>query len=58
VNPELTRSALIGVRKRACVMAVVGYVHLGVLATRFEAEDVPVEALMFTDALSVDESKS
>jgi hypothetical protein len=39
-------------------MAVVGYVHLGVLATRFEAEDVPVEALMFTDALSVDESKS
>lgn len=45
-------------RKHGCVLAVVGYVHLGVLARRFEAEGVPVEALMFTDALSVDESKS
>ena len=45
-------------RKHGCVLAVVGYVHLGVLARRFEAEDVSVEALMFTDALSVDESKS
>jgi len=41
-----------------CVLAIVGYVHVGVLARRFEAEDVSVAALLFTDALSVDENKS
>jgi len=46
------------IRKHGCVLAVVGYTHLGVLARRFEAEDVSVEALIFTDALSVDESRS
>lgn len=45
-------------RKHGCVLAVVGYVHLGVLARRFEVDDVLVEALTFTDALSVNESNS
>jgi hypothetical protein len=42
-----------------CVLAVVGYIHLGVLARRFEDSRVSsVEALMFTYPLVVDESKA
>lgn len=44
--------------QHGCVLAVAGYVHLGVLARRFETEGVSVEALLFTDALSVDEARS
>src|SRR6267154_4336455 len=41
-----------------CVLAVVGYVHLGVLARMFEADQIPVEAFLFTYPLVVDETKS
>jgi hypothetical protein len=44
-------------QKYDCVLAIVGFIHLGVLARTFENQ-VPVEALMFTDALVVDEAKS
>jgi len=43
--------------KHECVLAVVGYVHLGVLAQMFSSEQVHVEALVFTSPLIVDESK-
>jgi len=39
-----------------CVLAVVGYTHLAVLAREFYEKGVEVEALMFTDPLVVDES--
>jgi hypothetical protein len=45
-------------REHGCVLAIVGYVHLGVLARMFEAEQVPVEALLFTYPLVVDEARS
>jgi hypothetical protein len=41
-----------------CVLAVVGYVHLGVLAQRFDVDKVDVEALLFTSPLTVDEGLS
>jgi len=41
-----------------CVLAVVGYVHLGVLAQAFASEQVNVEALLFTVPLTVDESRA
>ena|ERR1700730_706022 len=41
-----------------CVLAVVGYVHLGVLARMFEADQIPVEAFLFTYPLMVDETES
>lgn len=40
------------------VLAVVGYVHLGVLANRVAAEQITVEALLYMYPLVVDESKS
>jgi len=45
-------------REHDCVLAIVGYVHLGVLARMFEADQVPVEAFLFTYPLVVDESRS
>jgi hypothetical protein len=44
--------------KHDCILAVVGYVHLGVLANSFAAEQVSVEALLFMYPLVLDESKS
>jgi len=41
-----------------CLLAVVGYVHLGVLANRFDAEQIRVEALLYMYPLVVDESKA
>ena len=40
------------------VLAVVGFIHLGVLARRFAADDIPVEALVFTYPLVVNETLS
>jgi len=45
-------------RGHSCVLAIVGYVHLGVLARMFEAEGVSVTALLFTYPLVVDETRS
>lgn len=45
-------------RDYSCVLAVVGYVHLGILARMFEAEKVEVEALLFTYPFVIDESKA
>jgi hypothetical protein len=45
-------------RKHECVLAIVGFVHLGVLARMFEADQIPVEAFLFTSPLVVDETKS
>jgi hypothetical protein len=45
-------------REHDSVLAVVGFVHLGVLARMFEDEDVPVTALLFTYPLVVDETRS
>jgi hypothetical protein len=44
--------------KHNCVLAVVGYVHLGVLANRINAEPITVEALLYMYPLVVDENKS
>ena len=44
-------------QKHDCLLAVVGQVHLGVLAQRFDTEGINVEALLFAP-LVVDESKS
>ena len=41
-----------------CVLAVVGFVHLAVLAYHFEAEKIEVEPLMFTFPLVVNEAIS
>jgi hypothetical protein len=45
-------------RQHDCVLAVVGYIHLVALARMFDAERVPVTALVFTYPLAVDETKS
>jgi hypothetical protein len=45
-------------KKHGCVLAVVGYVHLGVLARMFEAESIPVTALLFTYPFVIDEARS
>jgi hypothetical protein len=46
-------------QEHGCVLAVVGYMHLSVLARRFEDSRVSsVEALVFTYPLVVDESKA
>jgi hypothetical protein len=45
-------------RKYERVLAVVGFVHLGVLARMFEADQIPVEAFLFTSPLVADEAKS
>jgi hypothetical protein len=45
-------------RDYSCVLAIVGYVHLGVLARIFEAEKVEVEALLVTYPFIVDESNA
>jgi hypothetical protein len=45
-------------REHDCVLAVVGYMHLGVLARMFEAEHIPVEPFVFTYPLVVDEARS
>jgi hypothetical protein len=44
--------------KHGCVLAVVGYIHLGVLARLFETDQIPVDAFAFTYPLVVDETKS
>jgi hypothetical protein len=41
-----------------CILAVVGYLHLGVLARMFEGRQMNVEALIFTYPLVVDESRA
>jgi hypothetical protein len=45
-------------REHDCVLAVVGFIHLAVLARMFEAEHIAVTALMFTYPLVVDEARS
>jgi hypothetical protein len=45
-------------REHGSVVAIVGYVHLGVLARMFEDESVSVTALLFTAPLVVDETRS
>jgi hypothetical protein len=45
-------------RRHDCVLAVVGFVHLGVLARKFEAEPITVDAFLFTYPLVVDETRS
>jgi|GEM_PF-5639982 len=45
-------------REHSCVLAIVGYVHLGVLARIFEADQIPVKALLFTYPLVIDEKRS
>lgn len=49
---------MVAVRKYDSVLAIVGFVHLGVLARMFEDERVSVTALLFTYPLVVDETKS
>jgi hypothetical protein len=44
--------------KHDCILAVVGYVHLGVLANRVDAERVSVEGLLYMYPLALDESRS
>ena len=46
------------IRVHDSVLAVVGLVHLGVLARRFAAEGINVEAFVFTYPLVVDETLS
>ncbi len=47
------------VKRHECVLAVVGFVHLGVLARMFdEEEDIAVEAFLFTYPLVVDETRT
>ena len=41
-----------------CVLAIVGYIHLGVIARMVETERISVEAFMFTYPLVVDEARS
>jgi hypothetical protein len=41
-----------------CVLAIVGYIHLGVLARMLEAENIPINAFVFTYPLVVDETRS
>jgi hypothetical protein len=45
-------------QKHDCLLAVVGYAHLGVLANRFDADRIDVEALLFMYPLVIDESKA
>ncbi len=45
-------------RKHGCVLAVVGYVHLGALARMFEIRQIPVHAFLFTYPLVIDETRS
>src|SRR5258708_4364814 len=51
-------SIIQSIQEHDCVLAVVGYIHLGVLARMFEAEHIPVEPFMFTYPLVVDETRS
>jgi hypothetical protein len=41
-----------------CILAVIGYIHLGVVATKFKGKQIDVEALVFTYPLVVDESRA
>jgi|SRR5260221_7159087 len=41
-----------------CVLAIVGYMHLAVLAYQFDAEGIDVEPLVFTYPLVVNEARS
>jgi len=45
-------------RRHDCVLVVVGYIHLVALARMFDAERIPVTALVFTYPLVVDDTKS
>jgi hypothetical protein len=45
-------------RKYESVLAIVGFVHLGVLARVFEVDQIPVDAFLFTYPLVVDETRS
>ncbi len=40
------------------VLAVVGFMHAGVLARRFEKEQIPVELFQMTQGLVLDESQT
>jgi hypothetical protein len=44
--------------KHGCVLAIVGFMHLGVLARQIDAAGVTVAPLIFTSALVVDETLS
>lgn len=44
-------------REDNSVLAVIGYIHLGVLARRFASENISVRALIFTYPLIVDEAR-
>lgn len=59
VREEFMHSAIMeALRKHGNVLAIVGFVHLGVLARMFEENEVPVTALLFTYPLVVDETRS
>jgi hypothetical protein len=45
-------------REHNPVLAIVGQIHLGVLAQRFLSENIPVKAFLFTYPLVVDETRS
>jgi len=45
------------VRPHGCVLAVVGFIHLGVLARMLE-EHIDVDAFIFTVPLVVDETRT
>jgi len=57
---EAVMAGLIGEALQAfdCVLAVVGYTHLAVLAREFHEKGVEVQALMFTYPLVIDESRA
>jgi hypothetical protein len=54
---SMYRTIMDSMRRHECVLAIVGYVHLEVLARMFEVERVPAVALLFTP-LVVDETRS
>jgi hypothetical protein len=41
-----------------CALAVVGFMHLSILARKFESDQIRVEAMNFTDPLVVDENRA
>jgi hypothetical protein len=51
-------SILQSFQKHGSVLAVVGYIHLGVLARMFETRQMPTHAFIFTYPLVIDETRS
>jgi hypothetical protein len=60
IREEFMRSEILNaLTEHRRILAIVGYVHLGVLARMLEKEDrFSVTALLFTDALVLDEDRS